>query len=356
MAQGNSGAEGMPFSSAELIEDPVGRYPQATVACFDPTRGNLPRRHLDEARTVAMLGHLAAAGVEAVLIASSTGQGHLRNHRELVDWLRCAARARLGATLPIALLRPEDGTQANARLIAQLPELGYPVVFFRPGNDLPPAAGDAAVVAQLAPLVASAADQGLAIGLYTVPDVSGLPLTPAAAAQLVAGPGGGHIVAIKITEVDYAQSTAQFLAHPDLQRLKIVQGWDPHLARALREGGPRAGITSGLMALALYQYQYILGCADRADWDALTVAQAAVNTLFRAMQDDPQHFSELQRAKYLMGLGHPLTGTVSEGQVERILETLRALPRAADRQRIARSLDLMGDGPCHAALRTLYAA
>jgi len=33
----------MPLTSAELIADPIGRYPHATVACFDPTRGDLPR-------------------------------------------------------------------------------------------------------------------------------------------------------------------------------------------------------------------------------------------------------------------------------------------------------------------------
>ena len=41
-----------PPSIAELVDDPIGRYPAATVACFDPTRGELPRRVLDEHRTV----------------------------------------------------------------------------------------------------------------------------------------------------------------------------------------------------------------------------------------------------------------------------------------------------------------
>lgn len=68
----------MPLSSAELIDDPIGCYPPATVACFDPTRGELPRRQLDERRTLTFLDRLATAGVPAALIASSTGQGHLR--------------------------------------------------------------------------------------------------------------------------------------------------------------------------------------------------------------------------------------------------------------------------------------
>jgi hypothetical protein len=60
----------------DLLSDPITNYPAATVACFDPTTGELPRRGLDEERTVAFLEKLAAAGAPAVLIAASTGQGH----------------------------------------------------------------------------------------------------------------------------------------------------------------------------------------------------------------------------------------------------------------------------------------
>jgi len=320
------------------------------VACLDPTCGSLPRRRLDEARTVAMLERMAALGTEAVLIASSTGQGHLRTVEELEAWLRCAARAATGTMLRMALLRPEDGSADNARLLDLLAESGYPLVFLRPGTDLSRNAGDDAVVGQLAPLVAEAAARGLAIGLYTIPDVSGLPLTPEAAARLVALPGGDHIAAIKITEADYETSTARFLLHPDLSHLKIVQGWDPHLARALREGGERAGITSGLMAIALHQYLHLIEAGKRADWAELDRAQAAATMLFHAMQDDPHRFADLQRAKYIMGLGHPITGTVTEPQAGRVLGALEEVARPADRERLARSLDLMGDGPFHTRL------
>ena len=90
-------------TSAELIEDPVGRYPQATVACFDPTRGALPRRELDEPRTVEFLERLAAAGAQAALIAASTGQGQLRTVAELERWFRCAGAAQADRLLRIAL-------------------------------------------------------------------------------------------------------------------------------------------------------------------------------------------------------------------------------------------------------------
>ena len=352
----------MALSSHDLISNPIRHYPAATVACFDPTCGDLPRRHLDEPRTIAFIEHLAERRVPAVLIASSTGQGHLRTVDELETWLRCAMRTRLRDTLPMALLRPEDGMRANEHLLDLVTTLGYPVVFFRPGTDLDPSVGDEGVCRQLGPLIESAARRGLAIGLYSIPDVSGLSLTPEATARLITGPGGDHVVAVKITETDYDRSTARFLAHPALARLKIVQGWDPHLGRALRDGPrfdahgrQRAGITSGMMSLAVDQYQHLLAAAERDDWAELEAALDAVATLFRSMQDDPQHFADLQRAKYVMGLGHPLNATVSEAQAEAILTGLAALPRAADRQRLARSLDLMGDGPFHTHLSAFYA-
>ncbi|MDZ7811212.1 MAG: hypothetical protein U5L11_15715 [Arhodomonas sp.] len=251
----------------------------------------------------AFLERLAERGVEGLLIASSTGQGHLRTVEELAEWFECAATARIAEAVPMALLssRGRRGRRYTADGSAR--GQGYPVVFLRPGTDLPPDADDAAVAASLAPLVAAAADRGLAVGLYSISDVSGLPLSPEATARLLAGPGGGHIVAVKVTEVDYAASTARFLAHPRLQRLKIVQGWDPHLAQALQDGPghdpagrPRAGITSGAMSFALEQYLHILSAAAAGDWPEVQRALEAVTRLFRAMQDDPLHFPEATAA------------------------------------------------------------
>jgi dihydrodipicolinate synthase/N-acetylneuraminate lyase len=342
----------------ELIQDPIGSYPAATVACFDPTRGELPRRALDEARTAAYLEKLAAAGAPAVLIAASTGHGHLRTVDELEQWFRVAARARLGGTVLTALLRPEDGVGANRRLTGLLGKLGYAVAFVRPGRDLSPRATTDEVVANMRPVVEALSDAGLAVGLYSIPDVSGLPLTPDAAALLVAGPGGERIVAIKVTEANYGPSTLRFLHDPRLVHLKIVQGWDPHLAQALADGPrfdargrQRCGVTSGPMSFAVFQYLHILAAAERGDWDEAGAAQAAVTRLFEAMQDDPTKFADLQRAKFLMGLGQPLSGTVSEQEYERVMTALAGLPRVADRERLARSLNLMGDGPFARRLR-----
>lgn len=108
------------MNSETILADPIANYPTATVACFDPTAGDLPRRHLDDDRNVQFLEQLAAAGAPAVLIAASTGHGHVRVVAELVHWFASSARAKLGNTVKMALLRPEDDLQDNAYLLALL--------------------------------------------------------------------------------------------------------------------------------------------------------------------------------------------------------------------------------------------
>lgn len=345
---------------ARLLADPVANYPLASVACFDPTRGELPRRWLDEPRTVAFLEKLAAAGAPAVLIAASTGHGHLRTVEELEQWFRVAASARLGTTVLTALLRPEDGAAANQRLARLLAELGYAAAFVRPGSDLPADASDEMVAANMQPAVEAIAAAGLAVGLYSIPDVSGLPMSPAVVRLLRERKGGEKIVAIKVTESSYINSTLKFLEDPQLAGLKIVQGWDPHLAKALLDGPQydsarrqRCGVTSGPMSFAIFQYLHLLAAAEQGDWDEVAEAQAAVTSLFQAMQDDPAKFADLQRAKAIMGLGQPLIGQVTDEQIERVLAALESLPRAEDKSRLARSLDLMEDGPYHERLQAL---
>ncbi len=349
-----------PPTATQLLADPIGNYPQATVACFDPTTGDLPRRKMDVPRTKRFLEALAAAGAPALLIAASTGQGHLRTVAELEEWFRVAADAKLGGTMLSALLRPEDGAEANGRLVKLLAELRYPVIFIRPGTDLPKSATSQQIAQNMQPLLELAAAKGLAVGLYSIPDVSGVPMPPDAAAELVQEPEGKNIVAIKVTEADYDASTARFLADKRLGHLKIVQGWDPHLVRALQDGPEhddyqrqRCGVTSGPMSFAVFQYLHILTAAQRGDFDKAAKGQLAVTALFQAMQDDPKKFADLQRAKFIMGLGQPLTGAVSEAQIERVFAALESLPRAADKQHLALSLDLLGDGPFHERLAAL---
>ncbi len=348
-------------SAAKLIADPLGAYPAATVACFDPTTGPLPRRRLDRERNSAFLEALAKAGAEAVLIGASTGWGHARTTDELAQWFRSSAEARVGDMVKMVLLRPEDRRQAASELIALAAELGYQVVFVRPGTDLARDASAERVAQNMQPIVEEAAAAGLAVGLYSIPDVSGLPMPVEAAVRLVEGSGGESIVAVKVTEADYEQSTLRFLQEKRLAHLKIVQGWDPHLARALADGPrydargkQRCGITSGPMSLAVFQYTHILAATERGDGEEVDQAQAAVTALFASMQDDPRKFADLQRAKYVMGLGHPLTAEVATTQAERLLSALESLSRKADRARLARSLDLLGDGPFHERLARLY--
>ena len=232
---------------------------------------------------------------------------------------------------------PEDGATVNRHLARLLAELGYAVAFVRPGRDVSPTADDAAVVANMQPVVQAAAEAGLAVGLYSIPDVSGLPMTPDAAAKLLLLPGGERIVAIKVTEASYEASTLCFLTDPRLARLKIVQqrpGSPPGSRSCARgrstipEHRQRCGVTSGPMSFAVHQYLHILAAAERGDWDEVTAAQSAVTVLFQAMQDDPTKFADLQRAKFIMGLGKPLTGSVSQPQIDRVLSALRTLPRA----------------------------
>lgn len=345
----------------KILRDPIEYYPQATVACFDPTYGDLPRRQLDESRLVQYLEKLADAGAEAVLLGSSTGLGHLRTVEELEQWFIAGARVPLDRLIRTALLRPEDGVEANQRLVTLLKENDYPVVFIRPGSNLPAFATDGQIVENMRPLVEMIAAAGLAIGVYSIPDVSGVRLPATVAEKLVDLPGGEAIVAAKITEADYLSSTREYLLSPRLAKLKIVQGWDTHLAQALSEGPrsnienkQRAGMTSGPMSFAVYQYIHILEAAEKHDWEELHLSVNAAVLLFRAMQDNPAKFADLQRAKFIMGLGLPLTESLEHSKVERVFAALEALPRPEDKRRMAKSLDLMQDGPYHERLAAMY--
>lgn len=350
-----------------LIQDPIGNYPAATVACFDPTTGDLPRRKLDHARTSAFLQKLIEVGTLqlkpsnlALLIGASTGQAHLRTPAELEEWFRVAANFDWQGVLKVALLRPEDGVAENERLLDLLAELGYAVVFARPGNNLGANPSAEQIAANMRPIVTGAAKRGLAVGLYSISDVSGCAMSPDVAADLVAGQGGDNIVAIKVTEASYENSTLRFLDDPRLAHLKIVQGWDPHLARALQDGPrhditrrQRCGFTSGPMSFAIHSYLAIQSAAEKNDWETVAKHQAAVTAVFAAMQDDPGKFADLQRAKVIMGLGQPITREVAADQIERVFAALHQMPSGAERSALVRSFDLLQDRPYHDRLQSL---
>ena len=319
-------------------------YPLATVACFDATCGELPRRSLDVERNNLFLGKLAEQNVPAVLIGASTGQGHVRTPEELIDWFESTKEVDLGATTKIALLRPEDGADWHKRQVDVLVASGFEIAFVRPGNNLAPNASDQEVVENMQSAMSAIAEADLAMGVYSIPDVSGLPLRPDAVAQ-IQKQFGDHLVAVKVTESSFENSTRRFLEDSRLDELKIVQGWDPFLADALQADPHRCGVTSGPMSFALFQYLHILDAAANRDWQEVQRAQKAVTRLFEAMQDDPLKFADLQRTKFVMGLGQPLLGQVSKSQVERVFHALESLENESDRRRMAASLDLMADGP-----------
>lgn len=327
-------------------------YPTATVACFDVTCGELPRRKLDPARNNLFLERLASNGAEALLIGASTGHGHLRTPEELNDWFASTRNARTGPSVKIALLRPEDGADWHATHAATLADSGFRVAFVRPGTDLRPDAHSRQVADNMNSALRAASDAGLAVGVYSIPDVSGVALSTDATA-IIRERYGKNLCAVKITEADYRSSTLRFLQDPRLKDLKIVQGWDPFLARALRDAPGRCGVTSGPMSFAIFQYQHILGSAVNGDWKEVESAQAAVTRLFQSMQDDPNRFADLQRAKVIMGLGQPLLGDVTPEQIERVFQALDSIERKEDRDRLARSLNLMQDGPWSQRLQTL---
>jgi len=114
---------------------------------------------------------------------------------------------------------------------------GFDVGFIRPGTDLPKGeATDQMVADNMRPLVQMIGDAGMAVGCYSISDVSGNRLSADALAMLVKGKGGDNIVACKLTELSYETSTLECLAHKDLKHLKMVQGWDMYISRAFIDG------------------------------------------------------------------------------------------------------------------------
>ena len=319
-------------------------YPLATVACFDATSGELPRRVLDVQRNNRFLKKLAENNVAAVLIGASTGQGHVRTPEELDQWFLSTKEVELGNTIKIALLRPEDGSDWHHRHVATLVDADFDIAFVRPGTDLNSTATSQEISLNMQSACQAVVDADLALGVYSIPDVSGVALGTDSVADIQQR-FGQHLVAVKVTEADYQSSTKQFLEDQRLQNLRIVQGWDPFLANALQDDPRRCGVTSGPMSFAVFQYLHILEAARNNDWQEVQHAQLAVTTLFQSMQDDPAKFADLQRAKYIMGLGNPLLDTISQQQIERVFSALEHLPRRADRKRLSESLNLMQDGP-----------
>lgn len=94
--------------------------------------------------------------------------------------------------------------------------------------------------------------------------------------------------------------------------------------------------------------------ADKKNWDELARAQESVSTLMASLQDDPAKLGDLPRAKWAMGLGHPIDRAIPVKKVERLVIAIENLKNTGDRKRLAKSLNLMGDVPFAARLAKLY--
>jgi dihydrodipicolinate synthase/N-acetylneuraminate lyase len=204
------------------------------------------------------------------------------------------------------------------------------------------------------PLIELAIKQEMPIGLYSISTVDGAPLTVNTARLILQKLGKKHahyVVAVKITEADFENSTMTYLHEPAFRHKKIVQGWDEHYARAMQvghmaDGSFHCGATSGAAACMVKAYRAMYQRALQHDWVGLTRIQKAVTAVFLSMQGkDKNKFPDLQIAKMVMGLGQPLTEERTMAEGERVVATVEQLAQQTDTregaQLIAASLLLM---------------
>jgi hypothetical protein len=137
----------------KIISDPIKNVPAWTVAAFDPTTGELPRRQLDKKGIRIYLQALARVGAPGVLLASSTGWGHARTWEEHVETLIACGQIQLQQCIKQALLRIEDPLDKNIELLGKLRSMDYGIIWTRKGSMLPPEAPDEKVAQQMLPLV-----------------------------------------------------------------------------------------------------------------------------------------------------------------------------------------------------------
>ncbi len=339
-----------------IVSDPVRNMPSWTVALFDPTTGDLPRRKLDIEGTVRYARAISNAGAPGVLVAASTGWGHKRNLDEHRETLEVYGKAELGSTIKQALIRIEDPVEFNRELIGDLKKWGYSVVWTRRGSVVKPAADDREVARNILPLAEASAEAGLPMGIYSVSTIDGAPLKASAAAILLDYLGdeaSRYIVAVKVTEPFFEDSTQEYLEEGAFKDKKIVQGWDSHYARALKsgirsDGTNQCGATSGAAACMVYAYHAMYENAVNEDWEELLSIQEMVNRVFDAMLGDNRtRFPDLQVAKRAMGLGQPLTEERTLESAEKFVEFIEDLHKNNPEHRavklIARSMLIMGD-------------
>ena len=107
------------------------------------------------------------------------------------------------------------------------------------------------------------------------------------------------------------------------------------------------------MSFAITAYVEILQASKTGDWGKVASIQNDVTKVFASMQDDPGKFADLQRAKFIMGLGHPITREISQDQIERVFAALETLPKSAGKACLAESLKIMSNCPYEARLNEI---
>lgn len=319
-----------------IINHPVENVPAWTVALFDPTTGELPRRKLDEQKSKDYLKAIAQAGAPGVLLAASTGWGHARNFSEHRHTLAVAGEVSLHNCVKQALIRIEDPLEDNIKLINELKSWNYGMVWTRRGSNLPVGASDEIVTEHMLPLVKAAIAAEMPVGIYSISTVDGAPLTASAAKLLLSklSPAEAQfLVAIKITEPVFEDSTLTYLQEPAFDHKKIVQGWDAFYAEALQQGlrtngHNHCGATSGAAACMVFAYKAMYEATLKNDWEKLAEIQSVVSRVFLSMQgEDKSKFPDLQIAKWVMGLGHPLTEARAGEDATKLLDTLHELSK-----------------------------
>jgi len=339
-----------------IITHPVEMVPSWTVALFDPTTGELPRRNIDEEKSKLYMQAIAKAGAPGVLLAASTGWGHARNFAEHRHTLAVGGEAALGSCIKQALIRIEDPLEDNKKLIQELKQWGYGMVWTRRGSNLPIGASDELVTEHMLPLVKAAIEAEMPVGIYSISTVDGAPLTASAAKLLLSKLStteAQFLVAIKITEPVFEESTLAYLQEPSFDHKKIVQGWDAFYAEALQQGlrtngHNHCGATSGAAACMVFAYKAMYEATLANDWDKLAAIQSVVSKVFFSMQGpDKSKFPDLQTAKWVMGLGHPLTEKREDKHADKLIDVLHVLAEekenTATLKLIMKSLQLMNE-------------
>ena len=106
--------------------------------------------------------------------------------------------------------------------------------------------------------------------------------------------------------------------------------------------------------LLIRTLKHMLGHCDKQNWKEVTRIQASVTAMMGALQDDPTKIADLARAKWAMGLGHPINRKNEKKNSDRLIVAIEGQKNTADRKRLAKSVNLMGDGPYADRLSKLY--